>query len=227
MHAAEIRKTVGMVSSMDTAIHTFEVKHSCLPGDCRSAVEQGLAPTGGFYVFQFVNIDAFGNGDGLINWDETFLVLPHLESANLVPMQYAIANDTYPADDLFNRHYLKTPMGDVYLQMRPDARNGIISGAPLDYALSALEDGAGIKPVGIRPIDALAIDTKIDDAQPLSGKAFASGVFSQGPGDVAASEGTASQTVCINNTVTPKQYNSAINGMACNMGIASALKFNP
>lgn len=57
--AAEIRSLIRQVEQYDTAVSTFKAKYDCLPGDCPWAVAFGLGDAGGD--------GADGNGNGVID----------------------------------------------------------------------------------------------------------------------------------------------------------------
>lgn len=90
IHAAEVRSTIGDIEKLHTAIHTFQLKYNCLPGDCANATDYfGTLPSGCPLAWDPGAGDPTGtcngNGDGrYLPWNtESTLAGDHLVKAQL------------------------------------------------------------------------------------------------------------------------------------------------
>lgn len=231
IHAAEIRQTISQQERYNTAVNTFRDKYNCLPGDCPNASNFGFDPTSN------------GNGDGSIGlcnsnaackWSvPNATQLQHeftdfwyqLGVAGLIAetfQPYSIAASSVPGVD--------TP-GIKIASLAGGSSGGwcVVGEAPFNAAAGGggyqahsliLADNEGLTTLGnvgaFHPIDMYAIDKKIDDGLPMSGKARAFGIiqtffvttrtyefnFSGGIG-----AGGPNNAVCVRNDTAPFQYN--------------------
>jgi prepilin-type N-terminal cleavage/methylation domain-containing protein len=203
IHAAQIRATVSQLNNIDTAIGTFKLKYNAIPGDMKNATD--------FFSGTTYN----GNGDGMITNSngatelENVNLWHQLQMAGLIAGNYrSFPNDgTYDADfDDGNAYSPKTILGNymamgwttvavpaktlekhfytfqsqpIYQFYLADMRRSFASGcnSTPDDPYVICESTAA---------DAYAIDAKIDDGLPLTGKALdgATGFdFCNVPGD--------------------------------------------
>jgi prepilin-type N-terminal cleavage/methylation domain-containing protein len=194
---AEMRALISDVDKIRTAIHTFQEKYNCLPGDCLNATDffgtaSGGCPSGARSGTQTCN----GNGDGDINngyWNsfwfvqtplaniEPFLFWQHLANAGLWSGNYtgvSAAAGAYNgvAEIGVNIPASKVTGGGGYMvaDFSDGGTDPNFAYATADYSRSMLfganwlDWGANLTPV-MTGREMLALDTKIDDGKPQSG----------------------------------------------------------
>jgi prepilin-type N-terminal cleavage/methylation domain-containing protein len=183
--SASIRAQISQLESYETAYHTFKSKYGCLPGDCAKASQLSLTDEGS---------DGNGNGDGVIGFvpvDFSFFALgieqyetlnfwEHLSKAGLIGNtlkngknaaieagvtvpQAKLDNSTVQLESMAMLTTSNTTM--FPLVNRADAL--VIKGAG---SYNGLFNSLGSS-MGISPQQSYAIDSKIDDGLPLSGRA--------------------------------------------------------
>jgi prepilin-type N-terminal cleavage/methylation domain-containing protein len=213
IRAAQVRKTLRTIEQYDTAVITFKNKYNCLPGDC-------LRATNFFAATSQPNQVTNGSGNGVVdvgdvNSDRNYF--PNTERA-------------YFFDHLANSKLMNIPTLDetgLITVLNTITIGGYIS---IYYTESTTTFGAMPRQkhyyfVGaaanddfvnmyntMLPMDAFAIDSKIDDGKPLSGIVAAhiscsgdddcAGIY-----DYAAASGTCVSTASGNPypTTTPNQ----------------------
>jgi prepilin-type N-terminal cleavage/methylation domain-containing protein len=245
INAAAIRAQITQIERFNTAVHTFQVKYNCLPGDCANAGNFGFRARGaapgqgdGNGVIEGVTGNP-GTNNGLAELaGETVVFWEDLSAANLIEWNFNTAGIAVLGSAVT---LTTTPNISAYL---PTAKLGAgnyiyvySTGGINYYGLSpatqlnnaAMLDGTLSVPVW----QAALIDTKVDDGLPQSGRVtdqfdyggaveWGSGFgFAPAPGNAAA----ASSTSCYDNggnaAVTPT-YSMAQNGGA---GANCALSF--
>ncbi len=198
IHAAEVRAQIGQIEKFNTAVRTFQIKYNCIPGDCTATDAQqiGLVArlTGG-------GLGAAGNGDGngIIEADsvvaagdmlcgETVTIWNDLSTVNLISGSYAGAWDNangwcpsttaavaafLPAAKLGGGTYVNSIMayGDPSQGKNYFKLSSIYSAFQQNY-------GDAAEGYALKPVDAYAIDIKIDDGAPLTGNVVAVNVTS-------------------------------------------------
>lgn len=195
IHAAVIRATVKQVEQFDAAVNTFRTKFNCLPGDCTDPAAFGFTSNA---TNAGVNEAAPpGNGDGRISDDQGGQEIENawwwLEQAGLVSnvsISWITGNQkyftvipaviqsfqsyTFPNFPKWSLPYATWNV--LYVDTGADIQTGNIffTQSGHYYLLSSDIDMTGI-PSAIMPVDAFAIDTKMDDGLPRSGRVLASG----------------------------------------------------
>ncbi len=197
--AAEIRSTIKQSEDFQTAIKTFQLKYNCLPGDCRDAAQFGFQTRTG----------ASGHGDGngfyencnpLTGWYlqgcETLLFWRDLSEANLISGGFSSAtdaNDTISSANL-PLYFPTSKVGSGYFMVWNSTNIVVANIRQYQNYMSIVNvngsvDISGITPLpSMTPHQAMAIDTKVDDAMPVSGKILggitqgAAGLFPGTPG---------------------------------------------
>lgn len=245
VRAAEIRQAVGQVEKFDAAVNAFRTKYNCLPGDCANAAEFGFDPTSSGNGDGVIGQSYDGPCDSS-NADSCPLVIVHeyidfwyhLGSAGLIgfpakPMaqlNYGSLNDL-----LAGKHtppIMLTPSSGGAL---PAPGNGwaitanmwLLSNQqfmPGHNFLMATTAAAFYQEMARhRPATTEAIDTKLDDGLPLSGKARAWSLMTD------MSYATAPPSVpgsarCLTSATTPPSYNVLYVGNATSGLCALAIK---
>jgi prepilin-type N-terminal cleavage/methylation domain-containing protein len=221
VQAAQIRNTVSQQESFNTAVSTFRLKYNCLPGDCVNASDFGVGTTSGY------GID--GNGDqGIGDVDEAASFWYHLAQAGLVAF-------TPPSPTADTRQTCSaTAQAAPCIKFNAVASQGIIKGGWwVIYGTDSLNTitttsfagvhywwitgvigrpgfGGGIQSAVMLPLEAYAIDNKLDDGLPLSGIAVAAGDANNdpyGPTDPIISSIGTPPDACVNSGSTPNRYN--------------------
>lgn len=225
IEAAQVRATVSQMEQFDAATNTFKLKYNCLPGDCANPENVGFSPNA-----HGTNLGD-PNGNGIIAELEVGDFFYHLGAAKLIAGEY-VSGGTYPG--------LTTPKTKVKLRDltgfsiwcndRSSPQNTPYNDIQLSNAFSIQNNdvsSAGAQPALTAPI-AYALDAKIDDGLPTTGK-FRS--FGASGGGTGAYVGTGSLcgnrphtqfiapagngTRCINGATNPMTYNMAGAEFAC------------
>jgi prepilin-type N-terminal cleavage/methylation domain-containing protein len=187
--SAQARATVTQLERYNTAVHTFQVKFNCLPGDCANAASFGFPPRG--------TAEGEGDGNGVIeghncnggflgsveSCGETALFWEDLSQANLIeglfntasaitylgPVTGAALNAYFPQAKLGGGNYIYVWSGGVGSD-NGSADNGLnyFGISPISQMTGYIYSGAGLT-VG----QAYSIDTKVDDGLPQSGRVTA------------------------------------------------------
>lgn len=199
IHSAEIRALVAQPAQLDTAINTFQEKYNCLPGDCRNARDYGFKGQYGELDTNYSNglpTDVNGNGDGKIYWGVQF---PNGDGANesqnlafqlngaglvktekfdmgggwlttLIPMEGKFSG-AMGERAVWTVEYMLPGVTDSSGPASVTKKGNFYWGNGL---YKAAEGAFGTQGVLI-PADAFAVDQKIDDGLPRSGKILATG----------------------------------------------------
>lgn len=183
--AAEIRSTISQIEKFNAATNTFRVKYNALPGD----MLYNQASAFGFWAFSGVTAGTAGYGDGngiIYNAAATCnqegnVFWRHLTDANLVSGAYSNfsgaldASAAYVSNDTTNvgLHFPKAPIGSTAFYM---AYNKTITGlgaVNVFWLTKILNISAGectyYDDLGIPPLQAYTVDSKIDDGMPNRG----------------------------------------------------------
>lgn len=143
LNSARVQATVTDIANLETAISAFQARYSALPGDFVAAAAAGLSSAG-------------GDGNGLIEGDETCNVFTHLQLSGFIQGEFQAGADASgnctPASSMenqFSSHYLlsNTFQG---ANSRENAMTLLLGEA---IAVSQLAE----------------IDRKLDDGNPLRG----------------------------------------------------------
>lgn len=235
IRAGQIRASIRQIEQLDTAISTFRNQYDCLPGDCINATENNFATV--YYGGVSVN----GNGDGMIksSGGESYQAVGELAEIGLLvdvkPDAYccSVLTLALPTRDNTNNYrgiididYFK-PDATNYSSISVEGHYYWLRGAPFDTTPGATNI--------LLPEDAYAIDVKMDDGNPRTGKVLSTGRIASGsntfgkfpaysavPDSGAAG---ASSNYCVTSD-TPNQYNvlnvSRASGSLCTMTIKTA-----
>ena len=199
--AAALRAQISDFEKFNTAVNTFNLKYSCLPGDCANATSFFSSS-----VIQVPGAGANGNGNGILDdWSdttgfpETILLEPALFWSELYAAGFTkccdgslytddlgsvIIGTTVPQDRL-NGYGIS--VGNLY------GRNGYYWGITTSTGVAGWSDGCGgganylcdlsvlTRNGGggvITPLQAQAFDTKVDDGNPATGNVYAAFLWS-------------------------------------------------
>lgn len=187
LKAAEIRGTVSQIEKFNVAVHTFQTKYGCLPGDC--SIEQDRAF--GLYAPACVGpTDQYGDGNGLIEASLAYDMFPHgeqltfwrhLSDAGLIAGQFGRG-----ACNLVGCGETATIQGnDKIAQCLPTAKLGrnahfivYADDATNYYRLVSVKTivaafGGYTAGPAVSPTEAYSLDTKMDDGLPNKGSVVA------------------------------------------------------
>jgi prepilin-type N-terminal cleavage/methylation domain-containing protein len=222
IRAAEVRAVISQVEKFNSAANTFRIKFDCVPGDCAVAATYGFAARAG--------TTSQGDGDGFIEasctvgscqgaCSESLLFWNDLSTGNLIAGNY-IGVDGSVAATTCNTGLAGADMSTI-LPAAKIAGNSfhVYQGKGFNY-FQILKTPTSIgtrgqlinSGLGLSPLNAYAIDTKLDDGLPTSGQIISTDTSLTGagfPGPGAATDPSVTQS-CGNNTVTPIIYN--VNG---------------
>jgi prepilin-type N-terminal cleavage/methylation domain-containing protein len=228
--AAEIRATVAQVERFNTASNTFRGKYNGLPGDLAN-------PTAFFASVTNGNESEQGDGDGVIDGvsaantactaalcisGEAAVYWYMLNNAGMIP-EGITANTNYETVNL-------TP-GDTTVppaKMGKGARIGVMGVSGVNYfaianfGTSALASGTATFTAGMSPLDALQMDSKMDDGKASSGTVISVAVATALPG--TAANGNANPTAhCYDSDDGAYAAASGIrNSLYCNLSIRAS-----
>lgn len=143
LNSARVQATLTDIANIETALSAFQARYSALPGDFIAASAAGLGTTG-------------GDGNGLIEGDESCNVFTHLQLSGFIQGDFTAGSDANgnctPASSMenqFNGNYLLSST-----QQGPNSRADAMT----------LQLGNAL------PVSQLAeIDRKLDDGNPLRG----------------------------------------------------------
>jgi len=221
--AAEIRATVKQVEQLDAAVNTFNVKYNCLPGDCATASNFGFTDWEGT-----TDSAANGNGDGTITTFgnnigiyEALNAMMHLNEAKLLNIDLT-PGDSYPivltklptSDSSGNKGDWAINYNNGRAVDAISAHHNITTNAGHYYVLSNYWTSSNVSGV-IMPVDAFAIDSKLDDGAPQSGRVLATSAVNGAGYDASSypynyiplfdAADDAGATLCV--TASPYKYN--------------------
>jgi prepilin-type N-terminal cleavage/methylation domain-containing protein len=225
--SAEIRSTVKQLDMLETAINTFRGKYNCHPGDCKNADRFGLTydVTGRLQGNGDGNIDMRFN-DGVYDYFESATLLLQLSDAKLLigitgeadaarlPLSVKASNSMMGHQAAWFTRYVE---GDVV----PPGNYYVIAGGVWDFTTVLL------------PSIAYALDAKIDDGLPRSGRAMATGtndsdyvsllLSAGGPAGEASEYCFTNDSPALYNTRYngPSQQDGVLNGPLCALAISA------
>lgn len=236
--AAAIRSQISQIEKYQTAMNTFKIKYGCLPGDCKNADQFGMLPSGQYAGF------GDGNGliEGSVAWadnmntgtaqghGETATFWAELAMAGLIDGNFPNARNTALLGGGSHTESSTQPLSEFYPRAKIGNRNYVYIWSNQDepaknygglwnqyFGISAVYEQLGwamsANP-GLSVQQAYAIDSKVDDGLPLSGKvqplyvnyaltndsycnAYSQGVGVIGPYTTTATTG--SSTTCYDN----------------------------
>ncbi|WP_334118306.1 type II secretion system protein [Limnobacter sp.] len=143
LNSARVHATVTDIANLETAISAFQARYSALPGDFIAAAAAGLSGTG-------------GDGNGLIEGDETCDVFTHLQLSGFIQGDFRAGTDTSGnctpgslMENQFSSHYLLSNT----LQGANSRENAMTLLLGENISVSRLAE----------------IDRKLDDGNPLRG----------------------------------------------------------
>ncbi len=194
IRAAAVRATISQIESYNTAVNTFQAKYDALPGDisATNAIAFGLSPS---LAFRTTTGITFGNGNGILesyygtghaSGGETSLFWADLAAASLIADMPKNSTDSQTCSatagilcvvpaKVGQGNFVYVMSGGCFAtacQVGPWVSNGInyfgLSAAP-----AYVGGGNDISNPGITVAQAYAIDAKMDDGLPQSGRVIA------------------------------------------------------
>jgi prepilin-type N-terminal cleavage/methylation domain-containing protein len=227
IQASKERKLIQMVEEIDNAVTTFKSKYNCLPADCPNASTFGLTRSA---IAVTLNVPVNGNGNEIIGdyvylgvWEELNFYT-HLQGAGLYGRELTAYNCGT------NRTYYgpKLPLGSGSLWISayfyPNDVTSSFRGAHwiTTAVLPPIGPAAGGTCVpgwnsgnpslygDLTPVQAAAIDAKIDDGQSASGNVRTAGwLMADGYSGGIATFGTYGSTGCETTSGGINVYNTA------------------
>ena len=199
IEASVIRSQLTQIEQLKSAVNTFRVKYKYLPGDLTSAAasEIGATPRSGALEQGDGNgiIGACGYGSVWALGCESALFWSDLSFAGLIPGSFTAATDGPVTAEGFEEISRYLPAARLSGQNSLTAFTGAADPAfvgtcndrlciAMVYVYSTGEVagccysvGSPGEHVGVRPIDAFAMDTKMDDGSPFTGSVAGGGVM--------------------------------------------------
>jgi len=195
IEVATIRQQISQIEKYNTAVHTFQSKYNCLPGDCANAGAFGFLARsaergdgdGNGVIEGFVTANGSapgGGGEGSLFWAD-------LSMAGLIegvfgqgiyaafgvygpywPVSGATINDYLPQAKLGNNAYVYAYSGGYFTGAWYGWISNNINYFGLD-TISSIGNGIIGTSHGLTVQQAFVIDTKVDDGLPQSGRVMA------------------------------------------------------
>ena len=177
--AAAIRSSISDIERIQTSVNTFKLKYNCIPGDCANATAYFPSATN-------------GNGDGMIGvfpgitYGEVWQFWYHLQQANLWSgtftgttdfvtcgsrFRHAIVGVNVPASKMGNTIGYTVVYWGGYTDANDFSGSGGYKTIKSHSILFGTSDGNICETYGtaFTTIDALSMDTKVDDGKPATG----------------------------------------------------------
>lgn len=180
IHAAKVRRAISELQSISSAVNTFRVKYGQLPGDFDHASD----------IWTDTDV-VDGDNSGYLDYDaltifEDYNAWHHLSIAALIDQTMRPVTTAPDANDpsiayrsALDRQFYHLTSTSTMVQLPTSPVSLAIYGSPqsIDSPLSYFsflateftEPGPG---PGMTPADAYAIDSKLDDGRPLSGRVY-------------------------------------------------------
>lgn len=172
---AQLRSVISDVEKFKTAVNSFQVKYSCLPGDCKRATQIWGADTGCPAGTRAGTLTCNGDGNSQISYSvpEVFTFWQQLAIAELIPGKYTgldgPAATGYHSDIGVNVPASKYPNGG-YTAYYWDASNTAFFSAPHNAFGFGGQTSNNASTQGLLTAsDAYALDKKFDDGLPATG----------------------------------------------------------
>ena len=170
--AAKVRAQISQIESTKAALQTFRLKYNGMPGDLKAAQASS------FGMVTRSGAAGNGNGDKIIqrangscsSWTdgENALFWADLSFAGLVGMTSTF-NGTTPLTDPVSSYLLESPINNAHLSVQcrstePGKNFFVLMKTTFSSGVVNLFDNM------MSPIEALSIDSKLDDGNGFSGK---------------------------------------------------------
>lgn len=228
IHAATIRAQITQFERYNTAYRTFQIKYNALPGDIgrfESVAQLGFAPR--------TSYAGRGDGNGLLEGSqfggslacgETVLFWNDLSTANLIEGAFK-GQDGQSSAPSCTASSATLPTSQIVPMAKLGRGNYImvygVDGINYLHIVGSLTEGTGITnqgwmgwtaPFGVTPREAFAIDSKLDDGYPVTGRMQSvdqalANITAVGPGSVGTGWG-----FCGDNSTAPTVYNTNASG---------------
>ncbi|NBX04025.1 MAG: prepilin-type N-terminal cleavage/methylation domain-containing protein [Alphaproteobacteria bacterium] len=195
IYAAEIRATLKQVEQFNAAMNTFKLKYGCISGDCANANQFGFTTPTSPHV-PVVPADGWiGDGDGMINnnssaefltafwWLRNAGLLTGSITENTVMFGSPITNSFVLAALNGGQQGYRATWTAQWIDSTGNLGNEFLSGANAGAGHYFWLTSDMYTSTAILPMEAQAIDSKLDDGLPRSGQVLASGniYFDTGP----------------------------------------------
>ena len=189
--ASKLRSQIIQIEEYRRAINAFEAKYNALPGDFRNAISYNLGNN--------------GNGNRVMGdfANETDLIWEHLGNAGFI--DYDSSLGTLPN--------AKIGFGFVAIYFNSTEQRSYFH----------IGNVANLNSNSLTPLQAYQIDLKIDEGGPFNGDTLAAAASTADGGyGLAASIGAGGidQNVCLDNSVSPTDYNHPNDTVLCSLDIA-------
>jgi prepilin-type N-terminal cleavage/methylation domain-containing protein len=183
IEGAAIRAQISQIDKYNTAVNTFRMRYNYLPGDMPTQV----AGQFGFYNTGMTGVTGLGDGNGVIQdynnipgliylAGEPMVFWRHLSDANLIGGNYgaSLGNGGMPAFAIpigkFSSWLPPAKLGvGGFFTVYTDGTYNFYEIYPLQV-LSSNNYGSSGEVGSMSPIEANAVDSKVDDGLPLSGR---------------------------------------------------------
>lgn len=169
---AQLNSLIDDITEMNTAIHTFKMTYGYLPGDFPNATAYWPSEA----CYNFGSISCNGNGNGLIDYEDSF-AWDHLNQAKIMLSTY-YPQPNFPTGDKLIRYGHGTVahiQSWAIFYYGNDLNNKNVINIYTDATYPSFN-----YPNSFIPADLSNIDIKMDDGNPSSGKLMTDGPSSPG-----------------------------------------------
>jgi prepilin-type N-terminal cleavage/methylation domain-containing protein len=213
--AAEIRATVGQVEKYNAASNTFRTKYNGLPGDLASPTNFGFTATDANNKGNGL-VESCTAGNGLLFGCENKAYWNQLSGANLIDGSFtdttALAAFAAVASFTGITPGAKMGKGNSFFI----GANGALNEFRLAGLTQAAAGGGVTSTNALTPLDAYAIDTKLDDGTPTAG------IVLGYDGAALARTLTAAGAAVCQNPANSYNISAAALTQLCNLGIRTS-----
>jgi prepilin-type N-terminal cleavage/methylation domain-containing protein len=190
--SAQNRAQVTQVEQFQTATNTFQLKYSALPGDLPGSVAAslGFVPRAGgvsgrgdgdgiiegYDYFASQTFHTFQNGETILFWEDLsqeHLIEGTFNTATDVPFGATNVSPYLPAAKIERNNYVYVWTGSPYQNQGAAVGTQGYNYFGISASPTIVESGGGgdmTSSLGLAVAEAYAIDTKVDDGLPTSGR---------------------------------------------------------
>lgn len=226
IEAANVRAQITQIEKLNTATNTFKLKYNGLPADLNPT----RAASFGLRLIPVANASRFDNGfiDGSASTTlEGITFLTHLQQANLIECTGCnpavidwVTGSTW--DGAFTKAKINSGANvEIYGGNVPAGENGTEQNYSNNYFEIVQSRSSTSR--AMTPVQAFALDNKVDNGLPLTGRVIATNNPGQNfwgdywNGTRTPSQAAAGGNACVSTSSSPSVYNSTNSNLLCNV----------
>jgi len=225
IQAAQIRAQMTQIEQINAATNTFRGKYNQLPADLTHthAVAFGFTP---YWDDDTSTTAEDGFIDGTApNKTEPLVFFKNLDEAHLYACTGCIFTFDWAADKTWDLQFTAAKIGnnDFIIVLGGPAPPNYFDGVDMNKNYIEIYGSYAGSGFAMTPLQAFAIDAKMDDGLPLAGRVQAvnenGGPSGMWYGTRAPASGAAGTDNCVSTSTTPNSYNTTNKGILCGMRV--------